>query len=709
MLNKLSTTKTSIANQHLVTNDVLPGKSFPLGATVHPDGVNFSIFSRAAAIELLLFDRATDPEPERVISLDPQLHCSCYYWHVFIKGAKAGQVYGYRAYGEYAPEKGLRYDGTKVLLDPYAKAIAGESIYDRASASQPGDNCDRALRAVVVDTSDYDWEGDRHPRTPYATSIIYELHVGGFTAHPNSGVGKSKRGTFAGLIEKIPYLQQLGVTAVELLPIHYFDVDDAPRELKNYWGYSTIGFFAPHNGYSSRTDVLGAIDEFRDLVKALHQAGIEVILDVVFNHTAEGNQQGPTISWRGLDNQTYYILAEDPTYYHNYSGCGNTLKANHPVVGRLILDCLRYWVTEMHVDGFRFDLASVLARDAAGASLWHTSIVTANVLWEIESDPVLAGTKLIAEAWDAAGLYGVGRFVDLGDWFTEWNGPFRDDVRRFVKGDKGMVKSLAARILASPDMYCRSDTDINRSINFVTCHDGFTLNDLVTYDQKHNQANGEDNRDGSNDNHSWNCSWEGATADLKIERLRLKQIKNFFTILLMSQGTPMILMGDEVRRTQQGNNNVYCQNNELSWFDWSNVKSNLGLFRFVKNAIALIQSLEVFRLERALATTEGISPYLVWHGLKLHQPDWSDDSRHLAFTLAHPQLGEYLHVMFNAYWKPLTFELPLLRSGHNWYRIINTALPTPDDFCELATASIVRERYYPVAARSSVVLMAKGK
>ena len=707
MLNKPLATKTSVKGDRFVTANILPGKSFPLGATVCPDGVNFSIFSRASALELLLFDRAEAPQPARVIALDPKIHCSCYYWHVFIKGMKSGQVYAYRAYGEYAPEKGLRFDGNKVLLDPYAKAIAGTSIYDRFAASQPGDNCDRALRSVVVDTSDYDWEGDRHPRIPYASSIIYELHVGGFTSHPNSGVSEKKRGTFAGLIEKIPYLQQLGITAVELLPVHFFDVDDAPGERKNYWGYSTIGFFAPYNGYSSRGDTLGAIDEFRDLVKALHRAGIEVILDVVFNHTAEGDERGATISFRGLDNQTYYILSPDRAEYHNYSGCGNSFKANHPVVSRFIIDCLHYWVEEMHVDGFRFDLASVLARDTAGASLWHTSIVTANILWAIESDPVLARTKLIAEAWDAAGLYGVGRFVDLGDWFTEWNGPFRDDVRRFVKSDSGMVKRLSDRILASPDMYTRSDTDINRSINFITCHDGFTLNDLVSYNHKHNQANGEDNRDGGNDNHSWNCGVEGATADPEIERLRLKQIKNFFTVLLMSQGTPMISMGDEVRRTQRGNNNAYCQNNQLSWFNWDNIESNLGLFRFVKKAIALIQSLEVFRLEQALANTEGIKPYLVWHGLKLHQPDWSDESRYLAFTLAHPQRREYLHVMFNAYWESLSYQLPQLRFGHNWHRVIDTALPTPDDFCELATAPLVNRLHYQVEARSSVVLIAK--
>jgi glycogen operon protein len=361
----------------------------------------------------------------------------------------------------------------------------------------------------------------------------------------------------------------------------------------------------------------------------------------------------------------------------------------------------------MHVDGFRFDLASVLARDTVGASLWHTSVVSSNILWAIESDPILADTKLIAEAWDAAGLYGVGRFVDLGDWFTEWNGPFRDDVRRFVKSDGGMVGRLAARILASPDMYFRLDTDINRSINFVTCHDGFTLNDLVSYNDKHNQANGENNRDGANDNYSWNCGSEGITADIEVEKLRLKQIKNFFTVLFMSQGTPMILMGDEVRRTQRGNNNTYCQNNELSWFDWSNLESNLELFRFVKGAIALIQGLEVFQLERPLATTPGTSPYLIWHGVKLHEPDWSEDSCYLAFTLAYPRFQEYLHVMFNAYWEPLTYELPPLIPGRNWHRIIDTSLATPDDFCNLETAARVKHQVYPVEARTCVVLMAK--
>ena len=691
--------------------DVLPGQSFPLGATVHPDGVNFCLFSEhGERIELLLFDEPNAPKPSRVIPLNPQVNKTFYYWHVFVKGIEAGQVYAYRAYGPFAPEKGYRFDGSKVLLDPYAKAIVGDEIYNREAAMHPGDNCAQALRGVVVDTSTYDWEGDRLLRIPYSSSVIYELHVGGFTSHPNSGLSPEKRGTYAGLIEKIPYLKNLGITAVELLPIHHFDPEDARPGLSNYWGYSTIGFFAPHRGYSSRKDPLGPVDEFRDMVKALHRAGIEVILDVVFNHTAEGNHQGPTLSFRGLDNQIYYILEKDKTYYSNYSGCGNTFRGNHPIVGRLILDSLRYWVSEMHVDGFRFDLASVLVRDALGRPLDQNTGPTPNILWIIESDSVLAGTKLIAEAWDAAGLYHVGKFVELADWFAEWNGPFRDDVRRFVKSDSGTMNRLAARILGSPDIYRRRDTDINRSINFITCHDGFTLNDLVSYNHKHNEANGEDNRDGANDNHSWNCGEEGETDNPEVEALRLQQIKNLLTILFMSQGTPMLLMGDEVRRTQKGNNNGYCQDNELSWFDWSEVDKQFDLWCFVRRLIHFVQGLELFRQESLLADTDvSRKPHISWHGVNLGQPDWSDDSHTLAFTLCHPEAGEHLHVMLNSYWKPLTFELPLLGQGERWHRIVDTSLPLSGAFCELEVALPLECDTYGVEARSCVVLMVKTK
>ncbi|MGF1587819.1 MAG: glycogen debranching protein GlgX [Pleurocapsa sp.] len=687
---------------------VLPGESFPLGATVYPQGVNFCVFSQnATAIELLLFNAAQSPKPTYVIKLDPIRNKTYYYWHVFVPEIKAGQIYAYRVSGEFAPETGNRFDRTKVILDPYAKAIVGSEFYDRTAASQRGSNCAQAFKGVVVDPSTYDWEGDRHPRIPYSASVIYEMHVGGFTRNPNSGVAPAKRGTYAGLIEKIPYLKDLGITAVELLPVHQFDPQDVGPGLKNYWGYSTIGFFAPHRGYSSQRDPLGAVDEFRDLIKAMHKGGIEVILDVVFNHTAEGNENGPTLSFRGLDNQTYYILEDNLAEYKNYSGCGNTFKGNHPVVARLIVDSLRYWVSEMHVDGFRFDLASILSRDVYGEPIEDAGAL--KILSIIESDPVLAGSKLIAEAWDAAGLYDVGKFVAQADWFSEWNGPFRDDVRRFVKSDRGAVNNLAARILASPDIYLRLDTDINRCVNFVTCHDGFTLNDLVSYNRKHNEANKENSRDGANDNYSWNCGEEGVTQDPEIEQLRWQQIKNFLTILFMSQGTPMLLMGDEIRHTQLGNNNAYCQDNELSWFDWNLVDKHSDLLRFVKKLIQFVHQLEIFSEEQFLQVDQVSSkPHIIWHGQRLNQPDWSEDSHALAFSLCHPRSGERLHVIFNAYWKPLEFELPSLKLGNSWHRIIDTALPAPEDFSDPNTAKKIYEDRYLVTARSSVVLMDRG-
>ncbi len=689
---------------------VLPGQSYPLGATVYRDGVNFSLFSQHAdKIELLLFAAPNDAVPSQTITLTPKLNRTYHYWHVFIQGLQAGQAYAYRAYGPNLPEQGLRFDPSKVLLDPYAKAIVGDSIYDRQVAQEPGkDNCANALRGIVVDPSTYNWEGDRPLRCPYASSVIYEMHVGGFTRHPNSGVATEKRGTYAGLVEKIPYLKNLGITAVELLPVHYFDPESAPPGLSNYWGYNTVNFFAPHRDYSANKAPLGPLDEFRDMVKALHRAGIEVILDVVFNHTAEGNETGPTLSFRGLDNPTYYILESDNrAAYTNYSGCGNTFKGNHPIGGRLILDALRYWVAEMHVDGFRFDLATVLSRGVQGQPINQQEAQIASILWIMESDAVLAGTKLIAEAWDAAGLYSVGGFVEYGDWFSEWNGPFRDDIRRFVRGDAGMVGTLASRILGSPDIYHRQDTDINRGINFITCHDGFTLNDLVSYNNKHNEANSEDNRDGANENFSWNCGEEGKTENPAVETLRLQQIKNFFTILFLSQGTPMILMGDEVRHTQQGNNNTYCQDNQLSWFDWSEIDQQFDLWCFVRRLMNFIQSLEVFCQEvRLHVTYASHEPHISWHGVKLGEPDWSDQSRSLAFSLRHPAAHEFLHVMLNAYWEPLAFELPLLGQGECWYRVVNTALALPDAFCELETTSPHTQDTYRVEARSCVVLIA---
>ncbi|MGH2544377.1 MAG: glycogen debranching protein GlgX [Ardenticatenaceae bacterium] len=680
------------------------GHAYPLGASFYEEGVNFSIFTKhATAVELLLFDDYEDPKPARVITLDPKLNRSFYYWHVLVPGVQAGQLYGYRAHGPYAPGEGHRFDGTKVLIDPYAQAVMYGDNYSREAALHPGDNAARAMKSVVVDSRDYDWEGDEPLRHPFADLVIYELHASGFTKNPNSGLPPSLRGTYTGLVEKIPYLQELGITAVELLPVQQFDEQDVAPPLENYWGYNPIALFAPHRGYSSRTDATGPVAEFRDMVKAFHRAGIEVILDVVFNHTAEGDHRGPTLSFRGLANRAYYILQPNRALYANYSGCGNTLKGYHSVVRRLIIDCLRYWVQEMHVDGFRFDLASVLARDEVGQPLESPPI-----LWEIESDPVLAGTKIIAEAWDAAGLYQVGSFV--GHRWAEWNGQYRDDVRRFVRGDAGMVAPLAARIGGSRDLYPQPDRKPDRSINFVTAHDGFTMNDLVSYNEKHNEANGEGNRDGHNANLSWNGGVEGPTEEPEVEKLRAQQIKNFLTILLLSQGTPMLLMGDEVRRTQSGNNNAYCQDNPLGWFNWNDVQAHPEMLRFFRKLIAFHHAHSIFHEDHFWVDQEqGEVPRITWHGTELYQPDWQGDSRSLAFTLHHPDGSEQLHVMLNACWEPRAFEIPPLHDGRQWRRVVDSALPSPHDICDPGSEPPVWEESYLVPARSSVVLKALGK
>jgi len=685
-----------------MTNTISSGYSYPLGASLRHHGVNFSIFSKyATAIELLLFDHADDEQPARVIRLDPLHNRTFYYWHVFVPHLAAGQLYAYRVTGPAEPQNGHRFDRKKVLVDPYARAVV-DDLYSREAAKVAGDNVATAIKSVVVDQNAYDWEGDRPLERAYAESVIYEMHVGGFTRHSSSAVALELRGTYAGVIEKIPYLLELGITAVELLPVHHFDQQEAPRSLENYWGYAPIAFFAPHRAYSSCRTPLGPVNEFRDMVKALHQAGIEVILDVVFNHTSEGDEVGPTLSFRGFDNRTYYMLdAKDKALYANYSGCGNTLKCNHSIMRRLIVDCLHYWVQEMHVDGFRFDLASILSRHEAGHPFDNPPL-----LWEIESDPLLAGTKIIAEAWDAAGLYQVGSFI--GDRWAEWNGPFRDDVRRFVKSDGGMVRTLAHRLTGSPDIFRQPTRHVQHSINFITCHDGFTLQDVVSYNEKHNAANLENNRDGHNHNESWNCGVEGPTDDRQINHLRQQQMKNLLTLLLFSQGTPMLLMGDEVGRTQQGNNNAYCQNNEISWFNWALLEQNGSLLRFVRGLIHLRQRASLFHQTGFWSTFDNSnSPHLTWHGVRLQEPDWGDDSRTLALTLHDDISGEPLHIMLNAYWEALTFELPPLPANKRWHRVIDTALLPPDDYCEPQEAPVVEEESYTVAGRSSVVLVGK--
>jgi glycogen operon protein len=681
---------------------VKKGTSAPLGATVYPGGVNFSVFSKnAALIELLLFDDESAAQPVTVVPLDPQRHRTYHYWHAFVPSLKPGQIYGYRAHGPFEPERGLRFDSEKVLLDPYGLAVAVPESYNRQAAARPGDNAPVAMKSVVADPARYDWEGDLPLRRPFAETIIYELHVRGFTRHPSSGVSSARHGTYAGLIEKIPYLEDLGITAVELLPVFQFDPQDAPEGRMNYWGYQPVSFFAPHHAYSSRKEPLGVIDEFRDMVKALHRAGIEVILDVVFNHTSEGGQDGPTLSYRGLANDFYYILEQDKSRYADYTGCGNTLNANQPIVRRLIQDSLRYWVTQMHVDGFRFDLASILSRDEAGRPLPNPP-----VLWDIESDPLLAGTKLIAEAWDAAGLYQVGSFV--GDTWQEWNGRFRDDVRRFLKGDDGTVSRVAARLLGSPDIYGHEEREPEQSINFVTCHDGFTLNDLVSYNYKHNEANGENNRDGSDDNLSWNCGTEGPTDDPPIEALRNRQVKNFFVLEMLAAGTPMLLMGDEVRRTQAGNNNAYCQDGEISWFDWSLLDRHADIHRFLKLLSAFRQRRDIVAERRNLSLNQLLRQARIeWHGVALNRPDWSEHSHSLAFTLRSLRERFLLHGMLNAYWEPLNFEIPPVpaESRKHWCRCIDTALASPDDFRRWEDAPSVQQNTYFVQPRSVVMLV----
>jgi isoamylase len=665
--------------------------------------VNFSVYSKhATGIELLLFDRADDACPSSVIRIDPATNRTYHYWHVFARGVTAGQIYGYRVSGAFDPASGMRFDDRKLLLDPYGLAVVVPPNYSRDAARQTGDNTASAMKSVVADPSAYDWEGDTPLHRPSSRTIIYEMHVRGFTRHPSSGIVEDKRGTFAGLIEKIPYLRELGVTAIELMPVFQFDPQDCPPGLVNYWGYAPVSFFAPHQAYSSRQDPLGRLNEFRDMVKSLHRAGIEVILDVVFNHTAEGDHSGPTLSFRGLDNSTYYILDPDPSRYTNYSGTGNTLNANQPIVRRMILDSLRYWVEQMHVDGFRFDLAAILERDEAGQPIKNPP-----VLWDIESDPTLAGTKLIAEAWDAAGLYEVGRFI--GDSWKEWNGRFRDDVRSFLRGDDGFVGTFADRLLGSPAIYGHKEREVEQSINYVTCHDGFTLNDLVSYNQKHNEANGEGNRDGADDNRSWNCGAEGPSDDPAVEKLRNRQVKNFLTITMLSAGIPMILMGDEVRRTQFGNNNAYCQDNEISWFDWRLLAKHADVQRFVTllNARRRLRSTEIERQRISLnRLLRGAN--LTWHGVEVGQPDWRMSSHSIALTVEIPDEKTIVHLIANAYWEALDFELPQIgRPSISWRCWINTALDSPQDIVHWEAALPAPSSAIRAEPRSVIVFFAE--
>ena len=687
------------------------GHPLPFGATVLRGGINFSIFSKhATAVTLVLFF-PDEAEPLVEFPFDPHLNRTGDVWHAFLLGLDPGIHYGFRI--DRSPNQNpqiYRFDSQKVLLDPYSRAIAGGSTWGGDRLSNP------SRRAAIID-SRFDWEFDQPLNIPLADSVIYELHVRGFTRHGSANVVKP--GTFAGLIEKIPYLQSLGITAVEMLPIYEFDETAAQRiegaidpPRLDYWGYNPISFFAPKAAYASEPGDAGPVNEFKTLVKHLHAAGIEVILDVVFNHTAEGDEHGPVHSFRGIDNSVYYMLNPRTGQYLNYSGCGNTLNCNHPVLRELVTDVLRYWVTEMHVDGFRFDLASILGRGEDG-----TVLSSPPLLEQLAQDPVLARTKLIAEAWDAAGLYQVGSFPSWGRW-AEWNGKFRDDIRRFVKGDPGMVSALATRLVGSPDLYSPNLREPWHSINFVTCHDGFTLADLVSYNDKHNQSNGEQNRDGSNDNWSWNCGAEGPTSSPQVNRLRSRQVRNLATLLTLSQGVPMILAGDELGRTQRGNNNAYCQDNELSWMDWSLTLTNSGLLRFFRLLIRFRRDHLILRRGTFSPSTRSASPQVEWHGVRLHRPDWSYESRSLAMHLhgqpdsrrAHSERvvradnTDRIYLIANAHWELHEFELPVV-PGWEWVRAIDTSLDPPFDIADPDQAGItIDSQRYVVNPRSVVVL-----
>ena len=679
------------------------GSPLPFGASVHRTGVNFSIFSKyATACTLMLFQPgAGDPFVEFV--LDPRSNRTGQVWHAFVEGLDAGAPYGYRFDMQPNPNPAVhRYDPSQVLLDPYARVLSDGGEWGAALPVK------RPHRKSVVVENRFDWGEDQPLNIPLVDSVIYELHVRSFTRHASSGV--THAGTFAGLIEKIPYLKKLGVTAVELLPVAEFEESDTDRfnpftgeRLLNLWGYQTTAFCAPNTAYSSARGEDRPISEFKQLVRAMHQAGLEVILDMVFNHTAEGGQDGPTWSFRGIDNSTYYIVDPQTGQYVNYSGCGNTVNCNNPVVRNFIADCLHYWVMEMHVDGFRFDLASILGRGEDGSVLKNPPL-----LERLAYDPILANTKLIAEAWDAGGLYQVGTFPSWGRW-AEWNGIFRDDVRKFVKGDAGMTSALATRLLGSPDLYLTSAREPYHSINFVTCHDGFTLADLVSYNEKHNQANGENNRDGSDANCSWNCGAEGATGDPFIQALRLRQQKNFAAILLFAHGVPMLLAGDEIGRTQQGNNNAYCQDNEVSWVDWRMAESNAGLLRFFQLMIAFRKRSPLLRRQSFELDGEA-GFHITWHGIKRVQPDWSEASRTVAMQLTQLQpngLRDDIHFIANAYSGELEFELPLI-GEREWFRLVDTALPSPQDIAEEHLEfPLLSQDSYQVQPHSVVIFVAK--
>lgn len=692
-----------------------PGHRLPTGATAMDGGVNFSIYSRhATAVSLVLYERAGDRKPLQVIELDPRENKDYFHWHVFVAGAEAGLHYTWKVDGPSDPSNGFAFDADNELLDPWAREVSDElwHRYAATAVERP------AIRARVHRDDWYDWEGDSVIARPINDEIIYEVHVRGFTQHPSSGVRHP--GTFAGLVEKIPYLKMLGITAVELMPVMAFDPQDVPsgaaaNDLKNYWGYSTYGFYALHPHYGATNAVR---DEFRDLVKALHREGIAVILDVAFNHTAEGGSGGPIIHFKGLGNEyCYHLDPHDRGHYSNYSGCGNTVNCNDPFVADFILRCLEYWVEEMHIDGFRFDLASVFSRDENGDPVGN-SRVTAS----IEFSPILSSRILIAEPWDAAGLHQTGRFPAVS--WAEWNDVYRDTIRAFLKGDGGLIGQVATRVSGSNDLYDHSGRGPSNSVNFFACHDGFTLADLVSYDDKHNEANGEDNRDGHADNVSWNSGAEGETDDAEVLRLRERRARNFIVILMVSQGVPMIRAGDEVLRSQRGNNNAYCQDNEVSWLDWSLEKASVDMLRFSREMIAFRKRHPNLRRRHFIQHEDSPNGALQWSGVDSGPPDWHDpDARVLCFTLAGIEQNEPpIHVMINMSGETVSLPLPDLKEAERlearqhrrrgrrryfgrgrWRRIVDTSLNAPDDIVIQENAVRYRAKRYPLAAMSIAI------
>ncbi|CEM61932.1 glycogen debranching enzyme GlgX [Treponema phagedenis] len=706
------------------------GIPLPHGATLKEDGINFSLFSRhGSSVILELFDCPEADTPYYSYTLDPKVNKTGNIWHVFVRGLEKNALYLYRVNGPFIPSEGLRFNVHNYLLDPYARALANFDAFTAAENVQTtpthvdGDlsfstkiSAKNFPKCIATDISEFDWQGDRPLNYPLRDCIIYEAHVKGFSVHPNSP--QEYKGTYKGIIESISYLKQLGITSLELLPIQEFNENENTRtnprtgeRLRNYWGYSTIAFFAPKANYAFNKIGSGPVNEFKEMVRELHKAGIEVILDIVFNHTAEGNQYGPTLSFKGLDNFIYYMLEDNPRYYRNYSGCGNTVNCNHPVVRSFIIHCLRYWVVEMHVDGFRFDLGSILGRDSKGSLLENPPMIE-----RIAEDPILYHTKIIAEAWDAGGAYQVGTFP--GSRWAEWNDKFRSEVRLFWRGDTPNAHRLATRVTGSSDLYLDDGRKPFHSVNYVTCHDGFTLYDLVSYNRKHNDENGEENKDGSDDNCSYNNGFEGPTENKAIESIRRKKAKNLMSTLLLSLGTPMFLMGDEVLRSQNGNNNAYCQDNEISWFDWDLVRENEGMLLFMQKLIHLRKMHPIFRRAEFL-TGKGDEnrkgPDISWYNAKGFPPNWEIPSQFLAYYLDGTKArtrAEYddndFYLMLNASSFDVTAVLPVPLRGRSWHRLIDTSYPDGEEFLsEKEDALIANQRRYVVLAQTIVVLIAK--